>query len=103
MQILKTKEFDRWLKRLKDRAGRAAIVARLRRIQLHDELVGDVKSVGDGVVELRIDYGPGYRVYALRRGDVWLLLLLGGSKTSQKRDIAKAKQMAARWGERLGK
>lgn len=97
MDVRMTAEFDRWLRRMKDVAARAIIVARIRRIGLHGKLVGDFKSVGDEVIELRFDAGPGYRVYLTELQGTWLLLLLGGDKGSQKRDIAKAKALASRW------
>ncbi len=73
---------------------------RIRRIQLTGNL-GDCKPVGDGVSELRIDYGPGYRVYFARRGEVVILLLIGGDKSTQQRDIKKAKELNEEyeWGE----
>jgi putative addiction module killer protein len=63
---------------------------------------GDTKSVGDGVSELRIPYGPGYRVYFVRHGDTVVMLLAGGDKSSQKRDIARAKELATRLGKVFG-
>lgn len=92
IEIVQTDEFMRWLKRLKDIDGRARINMRIRRITLTGNL-GDTKSVGDGVYELRIDYGPGYRVYYSKRGKEILLLLIGGNKSSQQKDIEKAKKI----------
>lgn len=97
LRIEKTNEFERWFRHLKDRVALLSIGARLRAIEEHGELCGDWKPVGDGVVELRFDTGPGYRVYALPKGGLLLLLLLGGDKSSQKRDIRKARVLAARW------
>ena len=89
--VLQTKEFDRWFKSLRDDRAVARIASALDRIQLG--LIGDWKSVGSGVSELRINYGPGYRLYfTLRNGRV-VVLLCGGSKSSQKRDIDLAKKL----------
>lgn len=82
--------FVDWLESLKDIKARAIIKARLGRVQIGN--FGDYKPVGDGVHELRIDHGPGYRVYFGRDGQKVILLLLGGSKGTQERDIAKAKE-----------
>ncbi len=83
------KPFKDWLEGLKDLSGRAKIRVRLDRIRLGN--LGDNRSVGEGVLELRIDYGPGYRVYFAIDGNRLILLLLGGDKSSQERDVAKAK------------
>lgn len=85
-------EFDAWLAALKDRLGRARIVLRIRSAE-HGNF-GDCEPVGEGVSEMRIHFGPGYRVYFTRRGDVLYLLLVGGNKSSQKRDIKRAIEMA---------
>ena len=85
--------FTAWLDGLRDRRGAAVIAARILRLQVG--LFGDAKPVGDKVSELRIAFGPGYRVYFTRRGDELVILLCGGDKASQVRDIAKAKNMAA--------
>jgi len=85
-------EFDAWLAALKDRLGRARIVLRIRSAE-HGNL-GDCEPVGEGVSEMRIHFGPGYRVYFTRRGEVLYLLLVGGNKSSQKRDIKRAIEMA---------
>ncbi|MCY0871400.1 MAG: type II toxin-antitoxin system RelE/ParE family toxin, partial [Acidithiobacillus caldus] len=77
--------------------ARARIQVRMRRLSLGNP--GDVKSVGEGISEMRIDYGPGYRVYFMRRGPVVVALLCGGDKGSQERDIALAKAIAAQWKE----
>lgn len=92
IEILQTDEFARWLKRLKDNNARARINVRIRRISLTGNL-GDAKPVGDGVFELRIDYGPGYRLYYSKRENEIVLLLIGGDKSSQQRDIDKAKRL----------
>ena len=84
-------EFDTWLAALKDKIGRARIAIRIRSAE-HGNF-GDCGSVGQGVSEMRIHFGPGYRVYFTRRGEVTYLLLLGGDKSSQKRDIKRAIEM----------
>jgi putative addiction module killer protein len=83
--------FSEWLTNLKDRRARAKIRARLNRVQLGN--LGDCKSVGDGVSELRVNFGPGYRVYLGQRGTELVILLCGGDKGSQSRDIEKAKEL----------
>lgn len=90
--IRQTAIFAKWLAGLKDRKAKARIQARIDRIELGN--FGDVASVGDGVNELRIFYGPGYRVYFIRRNAVVVILLCGGDKGSQQADIAKAKEIA---------
>lgn len=93
-EVVETETFSRWLKALRDPLGRRAIVRRLARIVSTDHF-GDHAGIGDGVSELRIDVGPGYRIYyTVRRGEV-MLLLCGGDKDSQERDIRRAKEMAA--------
>jgi putative addiction module killer protein len=85
-------EFDAWLAALKDKVGRARIALRIRSAE-HGNF-GDCEPVGEGVSEMRIHVGPGYRLYYTRRGKVVYLLLLGGDKSSQKRDIKRAIEMA---------
>lgn len=92
LQVRRTAEFIDWLVNLRDVAGRARIAKRIDRIAAGN--FGDAKSVGDGVSELRFTFGPGYRVYYARRGDVVVILLCGGDKDSQARDIERAKAMA---------
>lgn len=94
MRIKKTDLYEKWFRRLKDSRARARINARLRRIGLEGRLVGDCKPVGDKVVELRFDVGPGYRVYVTERNGELLILLLGGDKSSQQADIRKAQLIA---------
>lgn len=96
LELLQTDEFARWLKRLKDANARARINVRLTRISLTGNL-GNTKPVGDGVYELRVNYGPGYRVYYSQRGAEILLLLIGGDKSSQRKDIEKAKKINAEY------
>lgn len=91
-QILQTPNFRDWLEKLRDRQARLRIYDRLKR--LADGNFGDTKSVGDGVQELRMRFGPGCRVYYVWQGDVLIVLLYGGDKDSQVRDIAKAKKIA---------
>ena len=90
--FLRSEEFDAWLAGLKDRVGRARIVHRIRSAEQGN--FGDCEPVGAGVSEMRIHIGPGYRVYFTRREEVVYLLLLGGNKSSQKRDIKLAISMA---------
>lgn len=90
--IKQTESFAKWLAKLRDVRTKARITARLR-IASEGNL-GDVKSVGDGVSEMRIDTGPGYRLYFTWRGELLIVLLVGGDKSTQKRDIQRAKAMA---------
>ncbi len=93
MKTLHTTEaFDAWFEGLRDRQARARIDARLRRVELGN--FGDVKPVGEGVSELRIDYGPGYRVYLAQRGIEIVVLLAGGDKSTQAKDIKLALKLA---------
>ncbi|MEC4185085.1 type II toxin-antitoxin system RelE/ParE family toxin [Adlercreutzia sp. R21] len=92
INVVQTDEFARWLKRLKDAAARARILVRIQRLSLTENF-GDAKPVGDGVFEMRIDYGPGHRLYYALRGNELVLLLIGGDKSSQQRGIAKAKKL----------
>lgn len=89
-------DFVRWLKRLRDREGRLRILKRLRR--LSDGQFGDCQPVGEGVHELRMFFGPGYRVYFAQQGETVILLLAGGDKDSQAGDIARAKALAKEFG-----
>jgi putative addiction module killer protein len=84
----RTAQFDAWLRDLKDHAAKTRILLRVRKAEAGH--FGDTKPVGDGVSELRIDMGPGYRIYYTRRGEVVYLLLLGGDKSSQSQDIQNA-------------
>ena len=92
-EVRKTAEFTRWYRGLRDGRAQARIDIRIRRLELG--LPGDVKPVGAGVSELRIDYGPGYRVYFMQRGETLIVLLGGGDKRSQVADIKAAKAVAA--------
>ncbi|MBN9568717.1 MAG: type II toxin-antitoxin system RelE/ParE family toxin [Alphaproteobacteria bacterium] len=89
--------FEAWLNALQDRRGKARILKRLAKAE--DGHFGDVKPVGDGVYEMRINFGPGYRIYYTRQDATVYLLLAGGDKSRQARDIALAKRLAANWKE----
>ena len=93
--ILRSSTFDRWLSRLRDRQAVNRIVARL--LAAEDGHLGDVRPVGGGVSEMRIQYGPGYRIYFIRRRAELIILLCGGDKDSQQRDIERARRMATEW------
>jgi putative addiction module killer protein len=97
IEVRQTETFRAWLTGLQDVAGRAVIARRLSRIEAGN--FGDAKALSGGVSELRINFGPGYRVYFTKRGKTVVLLLVGGDKGSQARDIAKAKALAAQLGE----
>ncbi|MEE8075881.1 MAG: type II toxin-antitoxin system RelE/ParE family toxin [Candidatus Binatia bacterium] len=92
MEIRQTVVYARWFNSLRDRKARARIDVRIRRLSLGNP--GDVKAVGEGVSELRIDYGPGYRVYYTQRGQRLIVLLAGGDKPTQKQDIKRALEIA---------
>ncbi len=89
--IEKTNHFDRWFTKLKDIRARARIVVLFKKIEQGN--LGDHRPIGGGISEFRIDYGPGYRLYYKKKGSVIILLLNGGVKKTQERDIAKAKQI----------
>ena len=91
-EVRQTGAFSKWLRELRDRQARARIQTRIDRLQLG--LAGDVRPVGEGVSELRIDYGPGYRVYFVQRGKELVILLAGGDKQTQDRDIKNAIELA---------
>ena len=92
IEIRETEQFARWFDRLRDFEARVRIRTRIRRLSLGNP--GDVRSVGQGVAELRVDWGPGYRVYFIRRTSSMVVLLAGGDKRSQQRDIARAYELA---------
>ena len=92
IQIQQTKTYVKWFSGLRDRVARARIDIRIRRLSLGN--AGNAKPVGDGVSELRVDYGPGYRIYFVQRGEVVIVLLAGGDKSTQDKDIRNAKVLA---------
>lgn len=93
VEIRKTAGFDKWLKKLDDPVAKARIFVRIARLAAGNP--GDVRPIGKGLSELRIDHGAGYRVYFVKRGDVLIVLLCGGDKRTQAADIAEAKALAA--------
>lgn len=100
IEIKQTETFRKWRMQLKDERVRGLIASRLDRLSFGH--VGDVGVVGRGISELRIHYGPGYRIYFHKRGDAILVLLCGGDKSTQTRDIKAAKRLAAEWSEGNG-
>lgn len=95
IELIQSETFQRWLSGLKDQQARARVQMRLDRLALGNP--GDVKPVGSGISELRIDYGPGYRVYFMQRGAVLIVLLAGGDKRTQAEDIRRAFAIAQQW------
>jgi putative addiction module killer protein len=95
--IIKSDAFAEWIDNLRDRAGAAQVLRRLARLERGNP--GNVASVGEGVSELKIDFGPGYRVYFGQRGQVLVIILAGGDKSSQERDIKAAKKLWDEWKE----
>lgn len=95
IEIHQTATYLKWFAGLTDLQVRARIDARIRRVSVGN--FGDAKTVGGGVSELRIDYGPGYRIYFTRRANTVVVLLAGGDKRTQKADIAAAKRLAGEW------
>ena len=98
LTIRETNDFADWLKRLRDERARARIAQRIDRLARGNP--GDVAPVGEGISELRINYGPGYRVYFVQRSEVLVILLCGGDKRSQTKDIATAKRLARDWKDK---
>lgn len=92
IEVRETEAYSKWFESLKDIQARARIIARVRRLALGNK--GDVKPIGKGVSELRIPYGPGYRVYFVSHGKFVVILLAGGDKSTQKSDIAQAIALA---------
>ena len=95
VQVVRTREYVSWVLSLRDDRARAKIALRVDRLSFGNP--GDVKPVGGGVSEMRIDYGPGYRVYYGKRGNDVILLLCGGAKDGQSRDIKQAKALFEKW------
>jgi len=96
-EVRQTEIFARWLAGLHDDRAQARINARIRRMSLGNP--GDVKPVGGGVSEMRIDYGPGYRLYFIRKGETVVILLCGGDKSTQQYDIVRARHLAKMYQE----
>jgi len=96
-EVVRSATFDRWLHKLTDRRAAARVLIRIERLAAGNP--GDVRPVGQGISELRINYGPGYRVYYVREGDRLVLLLTGGDKSSQDVDIRTARDIARAWRE----
>ena len=97
IELKQTETFQKWRTRLKDQRAKALIASRLDRLAFGH--AGDAEPVGQGISELRIHYGPGYRIYFLRRKDTIIVLLCGGNKSTQARDIKTAKRLAEAWSE----
>jgi len=93
--VVRSGTFDKWLTKLRDVRGRATVLVRIERLAAGNP--GDVKPVGDGVSEMRIAFGPGYRVYFMKSGETLIVLLAGGDKSTQAADITKAKAIAKEW------
>lgn len=87
----RTAEFDNWLRRLRDERAKARIASRIQRIAFGN--LGDCKSLGGGLTEMRVDYGPGYRIYFIEQGPDVVILLCGGDKRQQQRDIRRAREL----------
>ncbi|MCY3823440.1 MAG: type II toxin-antitoxin system RelE/ParE family toxin [Nitrospinae bacterium] len=92
IEVRQTDQYARWFEKLRDKRAKARINTRIRRLSLGNP--GDVRAVGYGVSELRIDYGPGYRIYFVQRGQSVVILLAGGDKSTQARDILRARNLA---------
>jgi putative addiction module killer protein len=92
LEVRQTNMYSEWFEALRDRTAKTRIDIRVRRLSLGN--AGDVKPVGEGVSELRVDHGPGYRVYFVQMADVYIVLLAGGDKSTQEKDIRKAKALA---------
>lgn len=95
VKLVKTDAFDQWLRDIKDRTVRARIHARLDRLAIGN--TGDCKTIAAGITELRLDFGPGYRIYMMRMYPATAILLCGGDKSSQRNDIRRAIELAAHW------
>ena len=95
-EVIQSETFAKWFGKLKDRQAAARINARIRRVSEYANF-GDVKPVGEGVSEMRIDHGPGYRLYLMQRGAVRVVLLSGGDKRTQNEDIKRALKLTRQW------
>jgi putative addiction module killer protein len=95
IELIKSSTFDAWMRALRDRRAVTRIAARIDRLASGNP--GNVKPIGGGLSEMRIDHGPGYRVYFMQRGALVIILLCGGDKATQQRDIELAKALAAQW------
>jgi putative addiction module killer protein len=96
LEIVKSDTYEQWFRKLKDRQAQVRINARILRVQQSGHF-GDVKQARDGVSKIRIDHGPGYRIYFMQRGSVVVVLLAGGDKSSQDADIRTAIKIAKEW------
>ena len=97
IEVRQAAEYEKWFASLKDRTARVRVDIRIRRLSLGN--LGTVDPVGEGVSELKIDYGPGYRVYFVQHGSHYVLLLIGGDKSTQARDIRRARELARKYTE----
>ena len=95
IEVVQSATFAKWLSKLDDRRARARVQVRIDRLTLGNP--GDVKPVGNGISEMRIDHGPGYRIYFLQRGPIIVVLLCGGTKRTQRTDIRRAIEIANDW------
>ncbi len=95
VEIIESATFKRWIRGLRDRRAVARINARLRSVSMGN--FGDARGIGGGLSEMRVNYGPGYRLYFLRRGATVVVLLCGGDKSSQQNDIERARILALDW------
>lgn len=100
IELKQTETFLKWWRRLRDERARGLIVARLDRLAYGH--TGDIEPVGDGVSELRIHYGPGYRIYVRKQGNTVIILLCGGNKSTQAKDIKAAKRLSEKWSDEHG-
>ena len=100
IEFKQTETFRKWRRRLKDERARALIASRLDRLAFGH--AGDVEPVGNGISELRIHFGPGYRIYFKKRANTIIILLCGGNKSTQAKDIKTAKRLAEEWSEEDG-
>lgn len=92
LEVRQTRTYSDWFGALRDRVAKVRIDIRIRRLSLGNP--GDVKPVGEGISEMRVDYGPGYRIYFVQKGSEYVVLLAGGDKSSEDRDIRQAKALA---------